>query len=44
MLLSSAHYQAALVRLSLFHVAIIAASNYLVQLPINLLGLHTTWY
>ena len=43
MLLSSAHYQAALVRLSLFHVAIIAASNYLVQLPINLLGLHTTW-
>ena len=43
MLLSSAHYQAALVRLSLFHVAIIAASNYLVQLPINLFGLHTTW-
>ena len=43
MVLSSAHYQAALVRLSLFHVAIIAASNYLVQLPINLFGLHTTW-
>ncbi len=43
MLLSSVHYQVALVRLSLFHVAIIAASNYLVQLPINLLGLHTTW-
>ena len=36
MSLSPVHYQAALVRLSLFHVAIIAASNYLVQLPINL--------
>lgn len=43
MSLSSVHYQTALLRLSLFHVAIIAASNYLVQLPINLLGLHTTW-
>ena len=43
MSLSSVHYQTALLRLSLFHVAIIAASNYLVQLPIYLLGLHTTW-
>jgi queuosine precursor transporter len=39
----SAHYQAALIRLSLFHVLIIAASNYLVQLPMSLFGLHTTW-
>lgn len=43
MQLSPAHYQTALIRLSLFHVAIIAASNYLVQLPISLFGLHTTW-
>jgi uncharacterized integral membrane protein (TIGR00697 family) len=26
-----------------FHVAIVIASNYLVQLPINLLGFHSTW-
>ncbi len=26
-----------------FHIAIIIASNYLVQLPINLLGFHSTW-
>ena len=26
-----------------FHIAIIIASNYLVQLPISLLGWHTTW-
>jgi hypothetical protein len=26
-----------------FHIAIIAASNYLVQLPFMLFGLHTTW-
>ena len=43
MALSSAHYQTALIRLSLFHIAIIAASNYLVQLRITLFGLHTTW-
>lgn len=29
--------------LVLFHLSIIAASNYLVQIPINILGLHTTW-
>ncbi len=33
----------ALVWLSLFHVAIITLSNYLVQLPVTLFGLHTTW-
>lgn len=36
-------YRQALWRLSLFHVVIIAASNYLVQLPMTLFGLHTTW-
>ncbi|MFB9885435.1 7-cyano-7-deazaguanine/7-aminomethyl-7-deazaguanine transporter [Balneatrix alpica] len=29
--------------LVLFHIAIITASNYLVQLPINIFGFHTTW-
>ncbi|GLP95700.1 7-cyano-7-deazaguanine/7-aminomethyl-7-deazaguanine transporter [Paraferrimonas sedimenticola] len=29
--------------LSLFHVVTIAASNYLVQKPFSLFGLHTTW-
>ncbi|KEY59208.1 7-cyano-7-deazaguanine/7-aminomethyl-7-deazaguanine transporter [Serratia sp. DD3] len=33
----------ALVWLSLFHITIIASSNYLVQLPINIFGFHTTW-
>ena len=27
----------------LFHILIIASSNYLVQLPIEILGVHTTW-
>ncbi len=26
-----------------FHIAVIAASNYLVQIPVTILGLHTTW-
>ncbi|WP_029685336.1 7-cyano-7-deazaguanine/7-aminomethyl-7-deazaguanine transporter [Tatumella saanichensis] len=29
--------------LSVFHLLIIISSNYLVQLPINIFGLHTTW-
>lgn len=33
----------ALVWLSLFHIAIITSSNYLVQLPISIFGFHTTW-
>ncbi|MBP2168709.1 putative integral membrane protein (TIGR00697 family) [Erwinia toletana] len=33
----------ALVWLSLFHLLVITSSNYLVQLPISVLGLHTTW-
>ncbi|ENY71784.1 7-cyano-7-deazaguanine/7-aminomethyl-7-deazaguanine transporter [Aeromonas diversa] len=36
-------YQTALIRLSLFHILIIASSNYLVQLPITIFGFHTTW-
>lgn len=33
----------ALIWLSLFHVAIIAASNFLVQYPIIIFGFHSTW-
>ena len=43
MIISPQQYQTALIRLSFFHVAIIAASNYLVQLPFTLFGFHTTW-
>lgn len=35
--------QSALAFLVLFHILVIIASNYLVQLPITLFGLHTTW-
>lgn len=33
----------ALVVLVLFHILVIAASNYLVQIPFQVFGLHTTW-
>ncbi|KFC04447.1 putative preQ0 transporter [Trabulsiella guamensis ATCC 49490] len=33
----------ALIWLSLFHLLVITSSNYLVQLPITILGFHTTW-
>ena len=33
----------ALVVLVLFHIIVIAASNYLVQIPFQVFGLHTTW-
>src|SRR5471032_151241 len=33
----------ALIWLSLFNIAIITSSNYLVQLPISIFGFHTTW-
>ncbi|WP_455818326.1 7-cyano-7-deazaguanine/7-aminomethyl-7-deazaguanine transporter [Pseudomonas cerasi] len=33
----------ALVWLSLFHLLVITSSNYLVQLPVAIFGLHTTW-
>ncbi|WP_027966816.1 7-cyano-7-deazaguanine/7-aminomethyl-7-deazaguanine transporter [Halomonas halocynthiae] len=32
-----------LVLLVCFHIAVIAASNYLVQIPFTLFGVHTTW-
>ncbi|QIZ78286.1 7-cyano-7-deazaguanine/7-aminomethyl-7-deazaguanine transporter [Ferrimonas lipolytica] len=41
--LSAAQQQRALLILVSFHVVIIAASNYLVQLPFQLFGMHTTW-
>lgn len=40
---SSAQLQKALIWLSLFHITIIAASNYLVQFPFEIFGFHTTW-
>ena len=33
----------ALIWLSLFHIVIIAASNYLVQMPVVIFGFHSTW-
>jgi len=36
-------FRRALFILAAAHITIIALSNYLVQLPINLLGVHTTW-
>ncbi|MFI3244959.1 MAG: 7-cyano-7-deazaguanine/7-aminomethyl-7-deazaguanine transporter [Ferrimonas sp.] len=41
--LTVAQQQRALLILVSFHIAIIAASNYLVQLPFQLFGWHTTW-
>ncbi|SHI01891.1 7-cyano-7-deazaguanine/7-aminomethyl-7-deazaguanine transporter [Ferrimonas marina] len=41
--LSEAQIRRALLILISFHIAVIAASNYLVQLPFQLFGFHTTW-
>jgi hypothetical protein len=41
--LSAAQQRATVAALAALHIAIIIASNYLVQLPITLFGLHTTW-
>ncbi|SDO08436.1 hypothetical protein SAMN04487957_103274 [Halomonas shengliensis] len=41
--LSPLQYRRCLALLITFHIAIIAASNYLVQLPFTLFGFHTTW-
>lgn len=41
--LSAAQYRRCLMLMVSFHIAVIAASNYLVQLPFTLLGFHTTW-
>ena len=43
MLFTENQSRQALWRLSLFHILIIAFSNYLVQLPIEILGVHTIW-
>lgn len=43
LILSDAQSRRALIALSLFHIMIITASNYLVQLPMTLFGFHTTW-
>lgn len=41
--LTSKQTRQALFYLSCFHILVITASNYLVQLPINIFGFHTTW-
>ena len=41
--LTNAQYQRCLLIMVAFHIFIIAASNYLVQLPFVLFGWHTTW-
>lgn len=41
--LTFAQYRRALALLAIAHIAIIAISNYLVQLPVSLIGLQTTW-
>ncbi|OBX36305.1 inner membrane protein YhhQ [Halomonas elongata] len=41
--LSAAQTRRCLTLLVAFHILVIAASNYLVQLPFSLFGLHTTW-
>lgn len=43
LLLSHEQTRRALFVLVAFHILIISASNYLVQLPFTILGLHTTW-
>lgn len=41
--LTNGQYRRCLAALVAFHILIIAASNYLVQLPFSIFGLHTTW-
>lgn len=41
--LTQAQTQRALLILVTFHISIIAASNYLVQIPFEIFGMHTTW-
>lgn len=40
---NSAQQKKALIWLSLFHILIIASSNYLVQFPFEIFNMHTTW-
>ncbi|OMH26722.1 7-cyano-7-deazaguanine/7-aminomethyl-7-deazaguanine transporter [Motiliproteus sp. MSK22-1] len=42
-LINSAQQRNALIFLVFFHLLVIASSNYLVQLPFTVFGLHTTW-
>ncbi|EWG99171.1 7-cyano-7-deazaguanine/7-aminomethyl-7-deazaguanine transporter [Halomonas sp. BC04] len=42
-MLNETQYRRCLLLLVAFHILIIAASNYLVQLPFTLFGFHTTW-
>jgi len=41
--LTNAQYQRCLLIMVAFHILIIAASNYLVQMPFEIFGWHTTW-
>lgn len=41
--LTDAQLKKALIRLSFFHILIIASSNYLVQFPFEIFGFNTTW-
>jgi len=41
--LSHGQYRRCLATLAAFHILVIAASNYLVQLPFTVAGIHTTW-
>ncbi|WP_227370613.1 7-cyano-7-deazaguanine/7-aminomethyl-7-deazaguanine transporter [Halomonas sp. M20] len=43
LLLSEGQKRRCLIALVAFHIFVIAASNYLVQLPFTIAGLHTTW-
>ncbi len=43
LMLTGAQLKRALILLVSFHILIISASNYLVQLPFQLFGFHTTW-
>ncbi|MGC3874344.1 7-cyano-7-deazaguanine/7-aminomethyl-7-deazaguanine transporter [Halomonas sp. GXIMD04776] len=43
LLLSEGQKRRCLIALVAFHILVIAASNYLVQLPFTIAGLHTTW-
>ncbi|WP_129139894.1 7-cyano-7-deazaguanine/7-aminomethyl-7-deazaguanine transporter [Modicisalibacter coralii] len=41
--LTASQYRRCLAAMVAFHILIIAASNYLVQLPFTIAGVHTTW-
>ncbi|BDM62794.1 hypothetical protein NFHSH190041_02460 [Shewanella sp. NFH-SH190041] len=43
LMLSNTQHRRAIILLAAFHILIISASNYLVQLPFQIFGFHTTW-